>query len=876
MKAIKCFILFILVSAALPAQEIRIKAGGYVKVPQNNTLHASGSLLVENNKGFHTNGVVKTGGNLKNLSALPLLIDSGRVVMEGSASQKIAGTLLIDNLKIDNAAGVYLNHDITVNKNLSLTNGNLVLGNYNLKLEENAVITGNPSNSSMVVATGAGQIRRQIINPGVFTFPVGDQTGGSDFTPVVLTFTSGVFGADNFIGVNLVNAKYPDPNIQNNYLKRYWTITTSNISSYTCNARFYYKLSDVVGSESAILCQRLNPPPIEVYNPADTINHFLTAPGLTSFGTFTGAEAPCYTLTASAYAIKHVTCFGGANGSATVIANGGIGSYTYHWSTIPVQTTKTALNLSAGTYTVIVTDALGCSRPSTITINQPPQWWTGLSGPVSVCQNSSGNTYTTDPGMSNYTWTVSPGGTITSGGGTNNYFMTVTWNSPGTQSVSLNYTNPQGCIAAAPTVRMVTVSPQPQPSISGSDSICADTSSVMYATDAGMMSYSWSIPTGGIITSGAGTDKIFVTWTTPGLHTVSVHYNTLVGCISHVTSMNIVVKPLPVPEITGPAELCENSFVQKYTTHAGNTNYQWTVSPGGSIVSGQSTNEIGVIWNIPGIQNVSVTYANAGGCYPQSPTIMNVLVKPLPSGAENISGSSDVCSGSADVAYFTPAIPNATSYVWNLPPGAMIMSGTGTNNIIVNFSPNAVSGNISVFGLNPCGSGAISQLFHIIVTPIPSAPLIRASGDSLISSSTAGNQWYYNGNAIPGATDPFWVAKFSGWYWSVVNINNCFSDTSNNIYMIMTGQEEQQPLTINVYPVPNKGTFFIEINSAAGKKLDISLYNNFGLVIYETKDVEVGKNTLKQLSLYNIPPGMYTLLIKDRSLNYVRKILITE
>ena len=52
---------------------------------------------------------------------------------------------------------------------------------------------------------------------------------------------------------------------------------------------------------------------------------------------------------------------------------------------------------------------------------------------------SSGNVYTTQSGMTGYTWAVSSGGTITSGQGTNT--VTVTWNTAGTQTVSVTYTN---------------------------------------------------------------------------------------------------------------------------------------------------------------------------------------------------------------------------------------------------------------------------------------------------------------------------------------------------------------------------------------------------------------------------------------------------
>lgn len=70
--------------------------------------------------------------------------------------------------------------------------------------------------------------------------------------------------------------------------------------------------------------------------------------------------------------ISTVSCFGGNDGIATVTHEGGIGPYTYAWNTTPVQTTQTATNLSAGTYTVTVKDSRDSIATASITITQPP------------------------------------------------------------------------------------------------------------------------------------------------------------------------------------------------------------------------------------------------------------------------------------------------------------------------------------------------------------------------------------------------------------------------------------------------------------------------------------------------------------------------
>lgn len=58
------------------------------------------------------------------------------------------------------------------------------------------------------------------------------------------------------------------------------------------------------------------------------------------------------------------------DGTATASPVGGTLEYTYEWNTNPVQTTATAINLNAGTYQVVVTDANGCEIIGSVVVDQ--------------------------------------------------------------------------------------------------------------------------------------------------------------------------------------------------------------------------------------------------------------------------------------------------------------------------------------------------------------------------------------------------------------------------------------------------------------------------------------------------------------------------
>lgn len=80
---------------------------------------------------------------------------------------------------------------------------------------------------------------------------------------------------------------------------------------------------------------------------------------------------------------SNTSCNGGSDGSATASPTGGVAPFSYIWSN--GQTSATAVNLSAGNYTVTVTDANGCSNTASVTIVQsvPPSVSAFISGTIS-------------------------------------------------------------------------------------------------------------------------------------------------------------------------------------------------------------------------------------------------------------------------------------------------------------------------------------------------------------------------------------------------------------------------------------------------------------------------------------------------------------
>jgi gliding motility-associated-like protein len=298
---------------------------------------------------------------------------------------------------------------------------------------------------------------------------------------------------------------------------------------------------------------------------------------------------------------------------------------TVTWNTTGLQTVS-----------VNYTGVNGCTgmAPAVVNVTIHPLPVPALTGPTTPCVGSMTNVYSTAAGMTNYIWFVSQGGMLLAGGTSTDNTVTVIWNFSGLQSVSVNYTDANGCTATNPTVFPVNVEALPVPTIMGPDSACILSTGNNYNTESGMIFYTWTVSPGGIITSGFGTNSITVTWDSAGPQQVTVLYTNQYGCTAaNPTLFNVTVKPLPgIPgNITGPSPVCTGSegLVYSVPPVTDAISYVWDLPPGFSIISGNGTSTI--IVNIDtnaSTGNIVVYATNLCGSGQPSPPLTVIVNKP--------------------------------------------------------------------------------------------------------------------------------------------------------------------------------------------------------------------------------------------------------
>jgi hypothetical protein len=122
---------------------------------------------------------------------------------------------------------------------------------------------------------------------------------------------------------------------------------------------------------------------------SDSTSNWIAPGAVTS-----GELVPSYTsLSASTSSQTNVSCYGGNNGEATLTANGGTASYSYFWSPSG-GTNATASGLSAGDYTVTVTDSNDCVATQSVSITEPAALDNTTSTTnITITANATGVTY---------------------------------------------------------------------------------------------------------------------------------------------------------------------------------------------------------------------------------------------------------------------------------------------------------------------------------------------------------------------------------------------------------------------------------------------------------------------------------------------------
>jgi Secretion system C-terminal sorting domain/IPT/TIG domain len=206
----------------------------------------------------------------------------------------------------------------------------------------------------------------------------------------------------------------------------------------------------------------------------------------------------------------------------------------------------------------------------------------------------------------------------------------------------------------------------------------------------------------------------------------------------------------------------------------------------------------------------------------------------------------------------------------------MPLVGSGTSGLTFKVPSAATSGIITVtanglaaysnsaFLVRPSSAFCPTPPSAPIITEIPGAP----SGIvGLVSSTAFGNQWYFNGAKIPGATDQVLITDQSGQFSVTTTVDGCTSEKSIEklVTVVITGIEDHG--TLNIYPNPVNDVLQIDLTNETVPS-GILIYSASGRSMLNT---EASAGTVLTVDTSGFSSGLYVLQVHNSNATIVRK-----
>lgn len=386
------------------------------------------------------------------------------------------------------------------------------------------------------------------------------------------------------------------------------------------------------------------------------------------------------------------SCSGSCNGTGTITASGSFGGYSYSWSNGSASTAISSL--CANTYTVIVTDAFGCSAQDTIQVIEPTPLALTLSSTTANCNQPDGSaTVIAGGGVGGYTYLWSPGGQTTAAATAlvpGLYCVTVTDANLCSSNVCINVANTPGVNS---TITNTPVS---------CNGLCNGTAIVTASSGVLPYSYLWS----------NGQTNATATALCPGTYTCTI--SDASGCT--ITNTATITQPAGIViDMIPPVTICSG---QSTTLNAS--------ALGGHPLGGYTFNWMAPAFTGPSntvsptaTTTYTVTATDTAGCLSLIPQTVTVTVNPplavVPSANVSICPGANTTlnamasggngtytynwmpgAGAGSTLNVSPAV--TTTYTITITDGCTVLPATGTVTVtilplpVISFSSNATTG----------------------------------------------------------------------------------------------------------------------------------------------------------------------------------------
>lgn len=440
-----------------------------------------------------------------------------------------------------------------------------------------------------------------------------------------------------------------------------------------------------------------------------------------------------------------------------------------------------------------------CSISSTISASGPTSFCTGASVTLTA---SSGSSYSWSTGDTTQSITVSA---------QNTYAVTVT--------------DSNGCFGNSS--QQITVTPL-SVQITGGSVLCSGQTLVLAASSAGSgNSYAWS----------TGDTAQSITVSAQGSYSVTI--TDVNGCSGSSTRQ--VTVPSPSVQITGNSSFCSGQILVLTASSAGSGNsYAWS--------TGAATQSI----NVTQSGSYTVTVTTSDGCTAVSPPKTITQIQSVTPSVSLNANKTAICAGESIIFTATPTNGGNPVYDWQMNGTSIGFNG---NPYVTSSTQDGDEYSVIMTSSMQCATPqiVISAAIPISVTSV-NTPVITQSGNSLISSSLTGNQWYVSGTLIAGAVNQTITISQPGNYVVVVTVNGCGSAPSNTITVPVVGLATANNDIVAIFPNPVIDKLIIKSPNEAIEQ--IRIHDATG------RAVHTSNSAMNSVDIHRLHSGIYTLQIK--------------
>ncbi len=556
-------------------------------------------------------------------------------------------------------------------------------------------------------------------------------------------------------------------------------------------------------------------------NDAETINGYITV----------------FDMPSASASVTNTTCNGGSDGAIDVTVSGGTPAFSYSWNPSG-QTTEDRTNVSAGTYSITVTDANGCVTLNSFVVGQPTALTATMSKTDATCANNDGTaTATPSGGTGPYTYSWAPGGQTT---------QTATGLSAGTYTCTV--TDAAGCTTNDNiTVNQGSCGPTQLTPASCGITLTAFNQPFYCIAVPGATNYQYEFRQGTTViatyTRGNYLTNCVLTNVSGPIQyaqTYTVYVRAFVNSVwsGFGAGCNITTPAFPLTQLTnGSCGITLTAMTNPVYCIAvtGAQNYQWRFMQGTTVVATYTRGN----WltdcrlsNVSGVtygETYEVTVrAQVGGVWGTYGSACNVTTPAFPT-TEVSSAYCGVTLGNIHAGLTCNPVVGATNYQWRAENAALGYSST------VNRGNNQTNWRMSWY------------------------PGIQANTTYTVTvRALVGGVWGPFGNACTVNT----------------GANARFGDPDQPEEELV----EQPVFSMNVYPNPGNGeNIFIELSGVAESASDVTieLYDSYGKLVYtEARVYDNGETVMIQPG--ELADGFYILrvVLNDQVLS--KKVIVSD